>query len=88
MDHLQAVVLGEAAEEVVGHRLQFVEAGGHIHAFLAEMQAGSDVGGVAHAMVGAESRHDAAQAFSPVAGAEFLPLQRQTDDDEVFWVLL
>ena len=82
VDDLQVVVLREVEHEAVGHRLDFAEAAIDEDGFFAVVVAGADIGRVFHPAFGAKGGHDAAQTFSPVAGAKLAPLGRQADDDE------
>jgi hypothetical protein len=80
---LEIVVVGEIDQKLVRKWFDVVEAGVDHDALVAGQRAAwTHVGGLLHAVVGAKRRHDAAQTVGPVAGAEFLAVPRDADDDK------
>ena len=81
-DQLQIVVLGEVENETVSHRLDFVQSPIDMNRLLSLVGPRTDVGRIAHPLLGAEDRENATQPFGPVARTKLPAASGQTDDDE------
>ena len=83
MSALELVLLREAEQEAVSHRLECLEPQIHHHAAHPRSGYRMNIRGVLHAVVAAESGHHAAQPLGPVARPERLAVQRHPLNDEL-----
>jgi hypothetical protein len=76
VDYLQVIVLGKIDDEMISKRFKFAQLLIHDDRLYPGQYGGTDIGGIAQVRIGSagafgtEAGHDAAQAFSPVAGTK------------------